>query len=130
MRITAIFNAIAATIAATIATTIAMGAASAAPMPAPARAEVEALLGRLQASGCQFNRNGTWYSGAEAKDHLQRKLEYLEKKDMVRSAEQFIELGATASSSSGKAYIVRCGSAAPMESKAWLGAELKAIRTR
>lgn len=126
MRITAIFNAIAATIA----TTIAMGAASAAPMPAPARAEVEALLGRLQASGCQFNRNGTWYSGAEAKDHLQRKLEYLEKKDMVRSAEQFIELGATASSSSGKAYIVRCGSAAPQESKAWLGAELKAIRTR
>ncbi|WP_374586585.1 DUF5329 domain-containing protein [Pseudoduganella sp.] len=104
--------------------------APAAPLPAPARAEVDALLGRLQASGCQFNRNGTWYSGAEAKDHLQRKLEYLEKKDMVRSAEQFIELGATASSSSGKAYTVRCGGAAPVESKTWLGAELKAIRAR
>lgn len=105
-------------------------AAGAAPLPAPARAEVEALLGRLQASGCEFNRNGTWYSGAEAKTHLQRKLEYLEKKEMVRNAEQFIELGASASSSSGKAYLVRCGASAPLESKAWLGAELKAMRQR
>lgn len=114
----------------TLAAALASAAAVAAPMPAPARAEVEALLGRLQASGCQFNRNGTWYSGADARNHLQRKLEYLAKKDMVRSAEQFIELGATASSSSGQAYSVRCGSAAPVESKVWLGAELKALRAR
>lgn len=124
MRISSIATAI------LIAAALAPAAAGAAPLPTPARAEVEALLGRLQASGCQFKRNGTWYSGAEAKDHLQRKLEYLEKKDMVRSAEQFIEQGATASSSSGRAYIVRCGAAAPVESKTWLGAELKAIRQR
>lgn len=105
-------------------------AAQAAPLPAPARTEVDALLARLQASGCQFNRNGSWYSGADAKSHLLRKLEYLEKKDLVKSAEQFIELGASASSSSGKPYLVRCGTAAPVESKAWLGAELKAIRAR
>lgn len=105
-------------------------AAGAAPLPAPARAEIDALLGRLQASGCEFNRNGTWYSGAEARTHLQRKLEYLEKKDMVRNAEQFIALGATASSSSGKAYAVRCGASAPVASKAWLSAELQAIRQR
>lgn len=103
--------------------------AVAAPLTAPARAEVDTLLARLQASGCQFNRNGSWHSGAEAKAHLQRKLEYLEKKEMVRSAEQFIELGASASSSSGKPYLVRCG-AARVESKAWLGAELKAMRAR
>jgi len=102
--------------------------AQAAPLPAPARAEVDALLARLQSSGCQFNRNGSWYSGAEAKDHLLRKLDYLEKKDMVKNAEQFIELGAATSSSSGKPYMVKCGAAAPMESKAWLTAELKAIR--
>jgi len=108
----------------------ATAAAHAAPLPAPARAEVDALLARLQTSGCQFNRNGSWYSGAEAKDHLLRKLEYLEKKDLVKNAEQFIDLGATASSSSGKAYMVKCGAAAPVESKTWLTTELKAIRAR
>ncbi|MCE3260970.1 MAG: hypothetical protein K0R43_49 [Pseudoduganella sp.] len=109
---------------------LALAPAHAAPLPAPARAEVAALLDRLQASGCQFNRNGTWHSGAEAKAHLQRKLEHLEKKDLVHNAEQFIELGAAASSTSGKPYLVRCGAAAALESKAWLGAELKAIRAR
>ena len=103
-------------------------AAHAAPLPAPARAEVDALLARLQSSGCQFNRNGSWYSGAEAKGHLLRKLDYLEKKDLVKNAEQFIDLGAAASSSSGKPYLVKCGGAAAVESKAWLAAELKAIR--
>lgn len=107
---------------------LAAAGAQAAPLPAPARAEVDALLTRLQASGCQFNRNGSWYNGADARTHLLRKLEYLEKKDLVKNAEQFIDLGASSSSSSGKPYMVKCGSAAPMESKAWLGAELKAIR--
>ena len=107
---------------------LAAASAQAAPLPATARAEVDALLTRLQASGCQFNRNGSWYNGADARTHLLRKLEYLEKKDLVKNAEQFIDLGASTSSSSGKPYMVKCGSAAPMESKAWLGAELKAIR--
>jgi hypothetical protein len=109
---------------------LACAMAQAAPLPAPARAEVDALLARLQSSGCQFNRNGSWYNGAEARAHLLRKLEYLENKNMVRSAEQFIELGAATSSTSGKPYLVKCGTAAPVESKAWLGAELKAIRAR
>ncbi|WP_426338536.1 DUF5329 domain-containing protein [Pseudoduganella sp. S-14] len=107
---------------------LASAGAQAAPLPAPARAEVDALLTRLQSSGCQFNRNGSWYSGADARTHLLRKLEYLEKKDLIRNAEQFIELGASTSSSSGKPYTVKCGAAAPVESKAWLSAELKAIR--
>ena len=111
-----------------LAFTLAAAGAQAAPLPATARAEVAALLTRLQASGCQFNRNGSWYNGADARTHLLRKLEYLEKKDLVKNAEQFIDLGASTSSSSGKPYMVKCGSAAPMESKAWLGAELKAIR--
>ncbi|KRB84370.1 DUF5329 domain-containing protein [Duganella sp. Root198D2] len=107
---------------------LACAGVQAAPLPAAARAEVEALLTRLQSSGCQFNRNGSWYSGADARSHLLRKLEYLEKKDLVKSADQFIDLGASSSSSSGKPYLVRCGAAAPVESKAWLSAELKAIR--
>jgi hypothetical protein len=108
---------------------LACGAAQAAPLPAPARAEVDALLARLETSGCHFNRNGRWHSGADAKTHLLRKLDYLETKDLVRSADQFIERAASKSSSSGKPYLVRCGAAAT-ESKAWLDAELKAIRAR
>jgi hypothetical protein len=100
----------------------------AAPLPAPARADVDALLNRLQTSGCEFNRNGSWYSGAEAKAHLLKKLDYLEGKDMVRTAEQFIERGATGSSMSGKPYLVRCAGKAPVESAQWLKAELAQVR--
>lgn len=103
-------------------------AAHAAPLPPAARAEVNALLTHLQTSGCEFNRNGSWYAGAEAKAHLLKKLDYLEGKDMVSTAEQFIERGASASSMSGKAYLVRCAGKAPVESAVWLKAELQQVR--
>lgn len=103
-------------------------AAFAAPLPAPARADVDALMNRLQTSGCEFNRNGSWYSGADAKAHLLKKLDYLEGKDMVSSAEQFIERGATGSSMSGKPYLVRCAGKVPVESATWLKAELAQVR--
>jgi hypothetical protein len=102
--------------------------ANAAPLPAPARAEVDALLTRLQASGCEFNRNGSWYAGADAKAHLLKKLDYLGGKDMVKTAEQFIERGAATSSMSGKPYLVRCAGKAPVESAKWLAAELQQVR--
>jgi hypothetical protein len=101
---------------------------AAAPTPAPVRAEIDALLARLQASGCQFNRNGVWHGGAEASDHLLRKLEYIEAKGTIKSAEQFIDMAASKSSSSGKPYQVRCGGQAPVESKQWLTEQLKFIR--
>jgi Family of unknown function (DUF5329) len=103
-------------------------AASAAPVPPAARAEVDALLTRLQASGCEFNRNGSWHAGAEARAHLLKKLDYLEGKGMVQTAEQFIERGAAGSSMSGKAYLVRCAGKAPVESAKWLTAELQTLR--
>lgn len=102
--------------------------AGAAPLPAPARSEVEALLSALEKSGCEFNRNGSWYSGAEAKNHLLRKLDYLEGKNLVQTAEQFIERGASSSSSSGKAYLVRCGNTAAVESRKWLEMQLGVLR--
>jgi hypothetical protein len=103
-------------------------AATAAPTAAPVRAEIDAQLGKLQTSGCQFNRNGSWYSGAEAKSHLLRKLEYFEDKGNVQNTEQFIELAASKSSSSGKPYQVKCGNAAAVPSRQWLTVELNAIR--
>ncbi len=97
-------------------------------LSAAARGEIDAVLSRLQSSGCQFNRNGTWYPPAKAKDHLLRKLEYLEDKGLVDSAEQFIERGASQSSMTGRAYLVKCGDAQPIESRAWLTEQLESIR--
>lgn len=107
---------------------VAATAVGAAPLPPASRADVDALLTRLQSSGCEFNRNGSWYAGAEARAHLLKKLEYLEGKDMVGTAEQFIERGASTSSMSGKAYLVRCPGKAPVESATWLKAELQQVR--
>jgi ATP phosphoribosyltransferase regulatory subunit HisZ len=101
---------------------------NAAPLAPQVRAEVDALLSALEKSGCEFNRNGSWYAAKEARTHLLRKLEYLEGKNAVQRTEQFIDLAASASSSSGKPYLVRCGKAAPVESRAWLTAQLAALR--
>jgi hypothetical protein len=106
----------------------ATGSAVAAPLPPPARAEVDALMARLQTSGCEFNRNGSWYSGAEAKAHLLNKLDYLEGKGLAQSTEQFIERAATSSSMSGAAYQVRCPGRPVQPSAQWLTAELQALR--
>ena len=96
--------------------------------PSPARPEIDALLARLQASGCSFSRNGSWHGAAEARTHLLRKLQYLEERDLVQTTEQFIERAGAQSSMSGKPYLVRCGGAAPVESRVWLTTELKALR--
>lgn len=101
----------------------------ASPLPPTAKAEVLAVLNRLASSGCQFERNGSWYTGTEAKNHLLRKLEYLEGNGHASSAEDFVELAASKSSVSGKPYKVRCGSAPPTESKQWLLGQLQSIRT-
>lgn len=96
--------------------------------PTSTRAEIEALFKQLQISGCQFNRNGTWYSGTEAQSHLTKKLEYFENKNMIKSTEDFIIHAASTSSSSGKAYQVKCGNSPATESKLWLLEQLKVLR--
>jgi hypothetical protein len=105
------------------------GPAWAGPTPAPVRAEINALMGRLESSGCQFFRNGDWHSGAEAKTHLLKKLDSVEGKTTVARTEQFIELAATRSSTSGQAYQVKCSQAAPVPSASWLGSQLQIIRS-
>ncbi len=102
---------------------------AAAPLSPAARAEIDALLSRLDASSCTFNRNGTWYPATEAKSHLLRKLKYLEDRGAVRSTEQFIELAGASSSTTGKPYLVKCGSGAAVESGAWLQSQLRIIRS-
>src|SRR5215475_12569964 len=109
-------------------TWIFVAASTAAPLSAAARAEIDGLMSRLEASGCEFNRNGTWHTATEAKSHLLRKLKYLEDRSAVRSAEEFIELAASSSSTTGQPYLVKCGSNAPVRSGTWLLSQLQAMR--
>lgn len=102
----------------------------AADLPATSRAEIDALLNRLGASGCQFNRNGSWYSSADAKAHLAKKLNYLVEKKKLDGTEQFIKLAASSSSMSGTPYQVRCGDSQPVASQMWLTTELQTIRAK
>src|SRR6478735_4191251 len=63
--------------------------------PAPrVQQEVRALLDAIGSSPCQFQRNRSWYDGAEARAHLQKKYDYLVAKDLVTTTEDFIERGA------------------------------------
>ncbi|HSW24558.1 MAG TPA: DUF5329 family protein, partial [Burkholderiaceae bacterium] len=55
-----------------------------------AQKEITQLLDRIEASNCSFNRNGNWYPAAEARKHLQMKLDYMVKRNMLGSAEEFI----------------------------------------
>jgi hypothetical protein len=96
--------------------------------PDVTRREIEHLLDYVAQPGCQFNRNGSWYQGAEARDHLRQKYEYLDKRKMVPDAESFIQRAASESSMSGKPYQVRCGAGAPTPSGPWLREELKRYR--
>lgn len=70
--------------------------------------EIKGLLDFVEHSECQFVRNGDEFPGLQARAHLEKKLNYLEGKNMVNSAEDFIDLAATRSSMSGRAYEVRC----------------------
>ena len=90
--------------------------------------EISQLFKALETSGCEFNRNGSWYSSQKASEHLHRKYDYLLKKGLATSPESFIDLAASKSSMSGKAYLVRCGKSAPVQSKAWFLNKLAELR--
>ncbi|MGC4012757.1 MAG: DUF5329 domain-containing protein [Pseudomonas sp.] len=96
-------------------------------LDARAQQEISQLLDFVEHSGCQFVRNGSEYPASEARKHLQKKLDYLENKDLVSSAEDFIERAATKSSMSGQRYQVDCP-AGKQDSSAWLNDELKRLR--
>ena len=102
--------------------------ASAAPT-AKAQREIDALIAGLGTSGCEFERNGSWYDAKAARDHLQTKYNYLRKHDMADTAELFIERGATKSSMSGKPYHVRCQGKPAETSERWFKQRLQALRT-
>ena len=93
-----------------------------------AASEIARLLNILGASPCQFYRNGSWYSAAEAQAHLQKKYDYLAGKGQVTTAEEFIARAATSSSVSSVPYRVRCPNQATVPSAEWLGNQLARLR--
>lgn len=107
---------------------LAAGSAGAVEPGPMAKAEVEQLLARLAQSGCQFQRNGTWHSAPEARAHLEKKYRYLLNRKLLATAEDFIALGATQSSISGRPYLVRCAAAEPVPSAGWMAEQLKVVR--
>jgi hypothetical protein len=90
--------------------------------------EISHLFARLGISGCQFSRNGSWYSPQQAVDHLNEKYQYLLGKNRIASAEDFIAEAASKSSMSGQPYLVKCGNDAPVESAGWFRSELEKLR--
>jgi hypothetical protein len=92
--------------------------------------EIDILLRELGASGCKFQRNGSWYQADKAVEHLQKKRNYLVKKGKIKTAEDFIALGASESSMSGKPYRVACPDVPEVDSKTWLQGRLENIRSR
>ena len=89
--------------------------------------EIRALLSVVSSSGCDFKRNGTLHSSANASQHLALKYDRGER--YVETTEDFINRLASKSSWTGKAYGVVCqGDETP--SGEWLHARLLELRTR
>ncbi len=68
--------------------------------------QIDYLKTKLLLSGCAFERNGKTYTPQEALQHINKKHRYYE--DKIDSLDQFIELAASKSMMSGKAYYMMC----------------------
>jgi hypothetical protein len=107
-----------------LASLFAAGTAQAAP-DARASAEIDQLLGAIASSGCTFVRSGKEYSAAQARKHLEFKLGFV--RSRIDSADEFIRDLASASSTTGEAYHMRCAGT-DTTTRPWLDAQLKLIR--
>jgi len=89
--------------------------------------EISHLLLFIEKSECTFVRNDKQYSAANARQHIERKYNYLKKR--INTTDQFIQYSATKSSMSGKPYTVQCKSKV-MNTSEWLYEELDKFRAR
>jgi hypothetical protein len=115
-------------IALSAAAALSAGAPAWAQQDARARQEIAHLLDYVAQSGCQFNRNGSWHDSKAAREHLQEKYDYLQRRDLVPDTKAFIDRAASQSSMSGKSYLIRCGGGQEITSAQWLNAELERYR--
>lgn len=106
-----------------------MAASASAAPAAVAQREIAGLINALQGSQCRFQRNGSWHGESEARTHLQRKYDYLRKRNMVDSAEQFIERAASRSTMSGKPYRIACTGQPETDASHWFAERLQSLRS-
>ncbi len=52
--------------------------------PGIADIEIRYLLATVANSGCDFDRNGSWYDSKRAEEHLQDKYDNLAARDLIR----------------------------------------------
>ena len=100
-------------------------------IPIPCRAdteqEVNYLLKSVENSECVFVRNGKHHDPSKAREHLQKKYNYIKRR--VKKAEDFIKYAASKSSISGKPYMIICYGN-EMLSAEWFQAELDLFRKK
>ena len=72
-----------------------------------------------------FIRNGTEYDAAKAAEHLHRKLDYAGKR--IKTAQDFIDQLASASSMTGKPYRIRFKDGHSVESAVYFREQLRKL---
>ena len=87
--------------------------------------EIQHLLGFIEQSRCTFQRNGKQHTSPEAREHIQKKYDYL--RDRLDTTEDFIAHAASRSSFSGSPYYVTCNGNT-RTSENWLSEELLMYR--
>ena len=95
-----------------------------------AQGEIAYLLSHMEQSGCDFNRNGSWYNATDASAHVRKKYQYLVRNELLTSAEDFIVGAASQSSISKLPYQVRCPGQPVLESGPWFNSTLQQHRQR
>lgn len=73
----------------------------------------------------KFIRNGEEFSGKEAREHMQKKLDYAGSK--IKTVEDFIDMIATKSYLTGNKYYVKLPDGKKVESAKWLRETLKKL---
>ena len=96
--------------------------------PAIVQQEINYLIRHIADSGCKFKRNGTWSNSKTAEAHVRRKYDFLVRRGLIDTTQDFIDKAATESSLSGQPYEIKCGADSPVPSSLWLRDELARYR--
>jgi hypothetical protein len=86
-------------------------------------AKIQALIASVEnLHGAVFIRNGSEYDGKAAADHLRQKLDYAGNR--IKTAQQFIDKLASASSMTGKPYKIRYANGSTVDSAVYFHEQL------
>jgi len=88
--------------------------------------EIEHLLNFVETSECSMDRNGTVHEGIKAAKHIKKKYKHF--KDKIKTTEDFIELSASRSTTSGEDYYALCPGKEKITTSQWLTTELERYR--